>query len=68
MCSLHLFHLRATLITTPFNLGLSNSNVIIRAAQGEPLLSLPSVVKAYHLLNQQVGIGGRFITISTVGQ
>lgn len=36
--------------------------------QGEPLLNLPAVVKAYHLLNEQVGIGGRFITISTVGE
>jgi hypothetical protein len=36
--------------------------------QGEPLLNLPSVVKAYHLLNQQIGIGGRFITVSTVGE
>eukprot|EP00983_Pelagomonas_calceolata_P053101 1143156-Pelagomonas_calceolata.AAC.7 len=34
---------------------------------GEPLLALPSVVQAYKLLNKQLGIGGRFITISTVG-
>jgi len=35
---------------------------------GEPLLALPSVVQAYQLLNKQLGIGGRFITISTVGK
>lgn len=34
---------------------------------GEPLLNLPSVVEAYHLLNKSMGIGGAFITISTVG-
>lgn len=35
---------------------------------GEPLLALPSVVQAYKLLNEQLGIGGRYITISTVGE
>lgn len=35
---------------------------------GEPLLNLPAVVDAYHLLNKQVGIGGHYITISTVGE
>lgn len=34
---------------------------------GEPLLNLPSVTRAYHGLNKQIGIGGAFITISTVG-
>ena len=35
---------------------------------GEPLLNLPSVVKAYHTLNKQLGIGAAYITISTVGE
>lgn len=42
------------------------SNVVFMG-MGEPLLALPSVVQAYKLLNKQLGIGGRFITISTVG-
>ncbi|GFR39696.1 hypothetical protein Agub_g175, partial [Astrephomene gubernaculifera] len=42
------------------------SNVVFMG-MGEPLLNLPSVLSAYHLLNQQLGIGGPFITISTVG-
>lgn len=35
--------------------------------QGEPLLNLPSVAAAYHLLHDQLGLSGRSITISTVG-
>ncbi|GLI60560.1 hypothetical protein VaNZ11_002718, partial [Volvox africanus] len=42
------------------------SNVVFMG-MGEPLLNLPAVVAAYQGLNQQVGIGGAFITISTVG-
>lgn len=34
---------------------------------GEPLLNMGQVVKAYEILNKQVGIGARNITISTVG-
>lgn len=42
------------------------SNVVFMG-MGEPLLNLQSVVASYHLLNQELGIGGRFITVSTVG-
>ena len=34
---------------------------------GEPLLNLKAVVRAVYLINTQLGIGGRNITISTVG-
>ena len=34
---------------------------------GEPLLNLKAVVRAVYLINAQLGIGGRNITISTVG-
>jgi 23S rRNA (adenine2503-C2)-methyltransferase len=34
---------------------------------GEPLLNIPEVVTAIHSLNQDVGIGQRCLTISTVG-
>jgi len=34
---------------------------------GEPLLNLPSVMRAHAILNKDLGIGARHITISTVG-
>ena len=34
---------------------------------GEPLLNLPNVLKAVTWLNQDLGIGARHMTISTVG-
>jgi 23S rRNA (adenine2503-C2)-methyltransferase len=34
---------------------------------GEPLLNLPSVAAAYKLLNEDLGLSGRAITVSTVG-
>ena len=34
---------------------------------GEPLLNLPSVLRAHEALNTDLGIGSRKITISTVG-
>ncbi|PZV26021.1 MAG: 23S rRNA (adenine(2503)-C(2))-methyltransferase RlmN [Snowella sp.] len=42
------------------------SNVVFMG-MGEPLLNLPAVVPAVHSLNQDVGIGQRSLTISTVG-
>eukprot|EP00798_Chlamydomonas_sp_ICE-L_P004368 gene4368-14491_t len=42
------------------------SNVVFMG-MGEPLLNLPSVVKACKLLKEQIGLGARYITISTVG-
>ena len=34
---------------------------------GEPLLNINSVVRAFHIINKDMGIGARSITISTVG-
>lgn len=34
---------------------------------GEPLLNLPSVMRAHTMLNESLGVGQRHITISTVG-
>ena len=34
---------------------------------GEPLLNLPSTLRAHAMLNESLGIGARHITISTVG-
>lgn len=34
---------------------------------GEPLLNLPSVLRAHTMLNECLGIGQRHMTISTVG-
>lgn len=34
---------------------------------GEPLLNLKAVVKAQQVINKDIGIGARMITISTVG-
>lgn len=34
---------------------------------GEPLLNLPSVLRAHTMLNENLGVGQRHITISTVG-
>lgn len=42
------------------------SNVVFMG-MGEPLLNLPSVMAAHRSLNQDLGIGARHITISTVG-
>ncbi|CAI6011088.1 unnamed protein product [Closterium sp. NIES-65] len=40
---------------------------IVFMGMGEPLLNLPAVLRAHKCLNQDVGIGQRNITISTVG-
>jgi len=42
------------------------SNIVFMG-MGEPLLNLPSVVAAFKALNEDVKIGARHITISTVG-
>lgn len=34
---------------------------------GEPLLNLPSVLRAHTMLNECMGVGQRHMTISTVG-
>lgn len=40
---------------------------IVFMGMGEPLLNVPSVMRAHEILNTEVGIGARHITISTVG-
>ena len=42
------------------------SNVVFMG-MGEPMLNVPNVVKAAELLNKEIGIGMRHISISTVG-
>ncbi len=40
---------------------------VVYMGMGEPLLNYDNVVKSIHLLNDEVGIGMRHMTISTVG-
>jgi 23S rRNA (adenine2503-C2)-methyltransferase len=40
---------------------------VVLMGMGEPLLNYPNVLKAVHLLNEEVGIAMRHITVSTVG-
>ncbi|MCX6346222.1 MAG: 23S rRNA (adenine(2503)-C(2))-methyltransferase RlmN [Armatimonadetes bacterium] len=40
---------------------------VVLMGMGEPLLNLPNVLKAIHILNDEVGISMRRITLSTVG-
>lgn len=40
---------------------------VVLMGMGEPLLNLPEVLKAVRLLNEEVGIAMRHITVSTVG-
>lgn len=40
---------------------------VVFMGMGEPLLNFDNVVKALHLLNDEVGIGMRRMTISTIG-
>lgn len=40
---------------------------VVFMGMGEPLANLPEVLKAIHGLNQDVGIGQRSLTVSTVG-
>eukprot|EP00958_Prasinococcus_capsulatus_P027564 scaffold5660_cov323-Prasinococcus_capsulatus_cf.AAC.3 len=64
-------HLRAheivdQVLTVQERFGTRVSNVVFMG-MGEPLLNLHSVVRAFRCLNQDLGIGARSITISTVG-
>ena len=47
--------------------GGSRVTHVVFMGMGEPLLNFDNVVKAIRLLNEQVGIGMRRLTISTVG-
>lgn len=40
---------------------------VVFMGMGEPLLNFENLAKALHLLNREVGIGARRITVSTVG-
>jgi 23S rRNA (adenine2503-C2)-methyltransferase len=42
-------------------------NHVVFMGMGEPLWNLGNVVKAIHILNEEMGIGMRGITVSTVG-
>jgi 23S rRNA (adenine2503-C2)-methyltransferase len=51
-------------VQTDFQRRVSN---IVFMGMGEPLLNMPNVIAAVRSLNQDVGIGQRSITVSTVG-
>lgn len=53
-------------LTVQERFGKRVSNVVFMG-MGEPLLNLPNVERAYHVLNKDLRIGGGSITISTVG-
>ncbi|KAK9803300.1 hypothetical protein WJX72_009998 [[Myrmecia] bisecta] len=53
-------------LTVQEEFGTRVSNVVFMG-MGEPLLNLPSVLHAHEMLNKDMGIGARHITISTVG-
>ena len=40
---------------------------VVMMGMGEPLMNLKEVLRAHRCLNRDVGIGGRYFTISTVG-
>lgn len=53
-------------MTVQEQFGARVSNVVFMG-MGEPLLNVPSVVRACHLLKDQLGLSARSVTISTVG-
>ncbi|EFN52752.1 hypothetical protein CHLNCDRAFT_36696 [Chlorella variabilis] len=53
-------------LTVQEEFGQRVSNIVFMG-MGEPLLNLPSVLRAHEILNKDVGVGARHITISTVG-
>ncbi|MGY6529743.1 MAG: 23S rRNA (adenine(2503)-C(2))-methyltransferase RlmN [Cyanobacterium sp.] len=54
------------ILTVQEDFGQRVSNVVFMG-MGEPLLNLPEVIKAIQSINQDVGIGARNLTVSTVG-
>lgn len=40
---------------------------VVFMGMGEPMLNVPNVLRAHEVLNSEIGIGARHITISTVG-
>lgn len=53
-------------LTVQEDFGQRVSNIVFMG-MGEPLLNTPNVLKAIRCLNQDIGIGQRSITLSTVG-
>ncbi|KAL0020893.1 hypothetical protein WJX77_007989 [Trebouxia sp. C0004] len=53
-------------MTVQEEFGTRVSNIVFMG-MGEPLLNLPSVMRAHTMLNENLGVGQRHITISTVG-
>lgn len=53
-------------MTVQEEFGSRVSNIVFMG-MGEPLLNLPSVMRAHTMLNESLGVGQRHITISTVG-
>jgi 23S rRNA (adenine2503-C2)-methyltransferase len=53
-------------LTVQEDFGQRVSNIVLMG-MGEPLLNLENVLAAIHCLNQDIGIGQRNITLSTVG-
>lgn len=54
-------------VLTLQELGGTRVSHVVLMGMGEPLMNLANVVKALHLLNDEVGISMRRITLSTVG-
>lgn len=54
------------ILTVQNDFGERVSNVVFMG-MGEPLLNLPQVVKAIQSINEDIGIGARSLTVSTVG-
>jgi 23S rRNA (adenine2503-C2)-methyltransferase len=54
------------ILTVQNDFGERVSNVVFMG-MGEPLLNLPEVIKAVKSINEDIGIGQRSLTISTVG-
>ena len=64
--NLHSYEIVDQVLTVQEDFGQRVSNVVFMG-MGEPLINLPEVVAALKCLNQDVGIGQRSLTVSTVG-
>ena len=53
-------------LTVQEEFGQRVSNVVFMG-MGEPLLNIPSVMRAHEIINKELQIGARHITVSTVG-
>ncbi len=64
--NLHVYEIIDQVLTVQEDFGRRVTNVVFMG-MGEPLINLDEVVAAVNSLNQDVGIGARSLTISTVG-